>query len=127
MVKIALVGIAAVLVAMLFKNGKMEFGFLISITTCLIILFFGLGKLEVFISVINRIDNYLSINKEYISILMKVIGITYISEFSSALCKDAGYGAIGEQIEFAGKLTIMGISMPVLLALLDTIEQFFQI
>lgn len=125
MIKIALAGIAAVLAAMIFKNGKSEFGLLISLAACIFIFFYGIGRLELFYEVIKRIERYIGIDREYISILLKIVGITYISEFAGSLCKDAGYNAIAGQIEFAGKLSIMGVSIPILLALFDTIDSFF--
>lgn len=124
MIKIALIGIVAVLAAIQFKGGKSEYGILISIIGCVLIFYFGAGKLTTIVEAMNKIQSYLSVNSEYLSILLKIIGITYIAEFSSNLCKDAGYAAIGNQIELAGKLSIMAISMPVLLALLDTIDRF---
>lgn len=127
MEKIALIGIIAVVAANLFKSGKAEYAFFISLTGCILIFYFGIGKLSTIFKAIERIKGYLSINSEYIVILLKIIGITYISEFASNLCKDAGYTAIGNQIELAGKLCIMAISMPVLLALLDTIDRFLTV
>ena len=50
--------------------------------------------------------------------------ITYIAEFSSSICKDAGYQTIAVQIEIFCKLTILALGMPVLLALLETIQEF---
>ena len=47
-----------------------------------------------------------------------------ISEFSANLCKDAGYQAVAGQIEMFGKLSILAISMPVILVLLETIGEF---
>ena len=78
------------------------------------------------IQVIRQIGSYISINEQYIGILIRVIGISYICEFSSALCKDAGYASIASQIEMAGKLTILVMSMPIILALLDTVGSFLQ-
>ena len=54
-----------------------------------------------------------------------MLGITYIGQFSSGICKDAGYEATGAQIELFCKLSLMVLSMPVLLALLQTIQEFF--
>ena len=48
-----------------------------------------------------------------------------MSEFSANLCRDAGYQAVAGQIEMFGKLSILVISMPVLLVLLETLEGFF--
>ena len=53
-----------------------------------------------------------------------MIGITYVAEFSSGICKDAGYQTIAVQIEIFGKLMILVLSMPILTALLDTIREF---
>ena len=53
-----------------------------------------------------------------------MVGITYVAEFASGICKDAGYGSLGNQIEIFGKLSILGISMPILLALFGTLETF---
>ena len=54
-------------------------------------------------------------------ILLKIVGISYITQFSSDMCKECGYGAIGNQIQIFGKLAVMTISMPIVLALIDTI------
>ena len=56
------------------------------------------------------------------STMFKMIGITYIAEFSSGICKDAGYQTLAGQIEIFGKLTILVLGLPVLLALLQTIR-----
>ena len=56
--------------------------------------------------------------------LMKMIGITYVAQFASEICKDAGYGAVGTQIEMFGKVSILFVSMPIMMALLETIGEF---
>ena len=56
---------------------------------------------------------------EYIALLLKMIGVTYLSEFSSSICRDAGYSAVAGQIELVGKLSILTIGMPIVLALFE--------
>ena len=60
----------------------------------------------------------------YLTALMKMVGITYVAEFSAGICRDAGFGALGSQIEIFGKLSILAVSMPILLALMETIQGF---
>ena len=48
-----------------------------------------------------------------------MIGVTYISEFASSLCRDAGYSTVAGQIELVGKLSILTIGMPIVLALFE--------
>lgn len=124
MIRIALIGIVAVMFAAHFKGTKSEFGVYIGIAASFLIIYFGISKLEIILNAIKKIESYISINQAYLGILVKIIGITYIAEFSSNLCKDAGHAAIANQIELVGKLTILAISMPILLALLDTVQQF---
>ncbi|HBA97013.1 MAG TPA: stage III sporulation protein AD, partial [Lachnospiraceae bacterium] len=64
------------------------------------ILGLALSRINDVISVIHIAEDYLGNNSIYISILLKMAGITYVAEFSSNLCRDAGFGAVGNQIEF---------------------------
>lgn len=124
MVQIALVGITVVLLAIIFKNNKSEYAVYVSLAGCLLIFFMGVGKLEIIITTIKKIQSYINLNESYIVILIKIIGITYIAEFAANICKDFGHTAIANQIELVGKLTILATGMPILLALLDTINEF---
>lgn len=127
MIKVAVLGVIAVMVGIIFKKGKEEYSLYISIAACITILLMGISKLEVILEAINKLQSYIKINKAYIGILIKIIGITYVTEFAALLCKDSGYHAIGEQVELVGKLTILAISMPILLSLLETINSFLTV
>lgn len=124
MIKIALLGLCAALVAIQFKGKRPEFALYISISTCLIIFALGVTKIKSIMAIVDKIQSYISISPTYIAILLKMIGITYIAEFSANLCKDAGYDAISNQISIVGKLTILSMSMPIIVSLLDTIRAF---
>jgi stage III sporulation protein AD len=124
MIQIALIGIIVVLMAIQFKSSKSEYAVYISLVGCILIFYLGVNKLEIIINTIKKIQTYISLNETYISILIKIIGITYIAEFSSNICKDCGHTAVANQIELVGKLTILATGMPILLALLDTINEF---
>lgn len=124
MVKIALAGIVAVLCALLIKNEKAEYAVFISMAGCLLIFLFGISKLEVILAAIGRFRGYLGAGSEYLPVLLRIVGITYLAEFSADLCRDAGFSAVAGQVELAGKLTIMAVSLPILLALLEVLEEF---
>ena len=126
MIKIAVMGVAAVLLSLQLRSGKREFELFIVLGACLCIFGFILTKLEVVIQAVNQMQNYVHLDVKYVAILVKMIGITYVAEFSSNLCRDAGYQAVAVQIEMFGKLSILAISMPVLLALLQTVSEFLQ-
>lgn len=124
MFRIAIIGLIAVILGVQFKRSHSEYDTYLSLSACVVIVFLGVSRLEIIVDGINRIQNYITISPVYLSILLKIVGITYIAEFASNLCKDAGHAAISNQIELVGKLTILSVSMPILLALLDTINDF---
>lgn len=123
-VQVGVIGVAGVLLAIQFKSGKAEYGIYISIALSLLIFFIILGYMDTILKMIRSIGSYINIDAVYISIFLKMIGITYIAEFSSNICKDAGYQTIAGQIEIFGKLAILTLSLPILTALLDTIKGF---
>ena len=83
-----------------------------------------LERLRDAVDSLGRIGNYIKVDQRFFGTMIKMIGITYLAEFSSGICKDAGYGALGNQIEIFGKLSILAVSLPVILALLETLQGF---
>ena len=121
---IGILGIAGALLAVELKGLKGEYGIYLVAAVGLVIFFYGITKLKTVIETIRQVQSYIRLNRMYLEVLLKMIGITYIAEFSSGICKDAGYGSLGSQIEIFGKLSVLAVSMPILLALLDMVQQF---
>jgi len=124
MLQMALLAVVTVVVALQFRNQKPEYEIIICICTSLLIMGFAVNKLGGIIRSVRQMQAYVGLDEEYYMILIKIIGITYLSEFASDICKDTGHSSVGNFVELAGKLSIMAISMPVILALFDTIRLF---
>ena len=124
MIQAAMIGIVGVLLALQVKHAKPEFAVYLSMATGVFLLFLTIGKLEVVVESVRLIQNAISVQTTYIQALLKIIGITYISEFAADICKDAGYSTIAGQIGVFSKLSILAISMPIVTALLETIQGF---
>lgn len=123
-VTIAVIGLVAVILAVQLKTVKAEYGVYLVLGAGLVIFFYGLSKLETVLQTLKQIQSYIQIDTMYLGTMMKMIGITYIAEFASGICKDAGYSSLGGQIEIFGKLSILAVSMPILLALMETLKTF---
>lgn len=123
-IQVAALAVAGVLLAVQFKSGKAEYEIYLGAALSILIFFQILGKLNVILEVIKTIGEFLPLNKIFAGTLLKMLGITYVAEFSASICQDAGYQTIARQIEILGKLTILVMSMPILLALLQTIREF---
>ncbi len=124
MIKVAMIGLSGVLLAVILKQQKNEYALYISLGAAVCILVLAVNRLGVVIDAVERLQNFIKIDGSFIKVLVKMIGITYVAEFASGLCKDAGYANVGTQIEMFAKFSIMALSMPVLLALIETIEGF---
>lgn len=124
MLQVGALGVAGVLLAVQFKNMKAEYGTYISITLGMIIFGTLLNQLVPLLEALQDIADSVKLDSAYLKTLWKVIGITYVAEFASSICKDAGYQTIALQIEIFAKITIMVLSLPVLMALLETIRSF---
>ncbi|ONI45204.1 stage III sporulation protein AD [Candidatus Epulonipiscium fishelsonii] len=81
------------------------------------------SQLDVVFQIIQQLANKVNMEGTYLTIIFKIIGIAYISEFGYQLCKDAGEEGIGGKIQFAAKVMIFVVAAPVILALIDLITQ----
>ena len=124
MIKVAMIGVSGVLLAVLLKQQKNEYALYISLGVAVCILLLAVNRLVV--ETVGRLGKYIQIDGSFVRLLLKMLGITYVAEFAAGICKDAGYANVSTQIEMFAKFSIMALSMPILLALIETIEGFLQ-
>lgn len=122
--KVAMLGLGGVLLAVFLKQQKQEYALYIGLGCAVCILLFAVERLGAVMDSVKQLQSFISVDSSYIKALIKMIGITYVAEFASSLCQDAGYSSIGNQIEMFGKLSIIVLSMPILLVLIETLEGF---
>ena len=122
MIRIGLIGIVGVLFAVAIKSYKAEYGIYITVAVCLIFLEYIVRYFMQILTGMEQIRGYLNENYQYLTLLLKAVGATYACEFCAGICKDAGYGGVAGQVEMLGKLYILSVGMPVLLALMENIQ-----
>lgn len=122
-IKIATIAIAGVLLALFMKHNKPEYCIYIVLCSGVIIFFFAISKLETILTGIYQIEAALPLDMIYMKSLLKIIGVTYLAEFTVGICKDAGFLTIASQVEIFGKLAVLAFGMPIITALLKTVEE----
>ena len=122
--RIAALGTAGVLLGITVKGAKPEFALLVTVGAGLCILAGTVGKMQYLLGMLAQMKSYLPVDSSYLNTLLKMLGITYVGQFSAGICKDAGYSSIAGQIELFARLAVLAVSMPVLLALLETVHDF---
>ena len=123
-VKIGLLGIIGVLLAVQFKNTKPEYALYIGLATAILVFYYVVRNLYSLSNQLASLQKYMAEGGGYLGTLLKIVGITYICEFSAGICKDAGYTSIAGQIEVLGKLSVMFAGLPILLAVIEQIQNF---
>lgn len=117
-IAIALIGL---IIIILLKQYKPEFSIYISLLVGVLILLLITDKLSGIINLLQSIANKASINSEFLSLLIKMTGIAFLSEFAVSICKDSGEGAIASKIEIGTKIIIISMSIPIISSLLEII------
>ena len=123
MLKIVLISIAAMFLAMVAGAHKKEYAFLIALCAALLIFSYGISRIQFIADQIEVFEREVNLSGEYIAILLKMVGIAYLSQFAVSLCRDAGQGAIAGQVSFAGKISMLLVSLPILEGLVKTIGE----
>lgn len=124
MIKIVAVGVGAALLAAWVKSIKAEYAMWVILSTGIFLGLCAVMKLEVIVEELNFLQRYFSSYGSYFKLLIKIIGITYLAEFSADLCKDAGANTLASQIELFAKLSILVLCMPIMTSLLETVDYF---
>lgn len=123
-INICLIAVVCVITAVLLKSYKQEFSVFIIIALSLVFLTWMLNALQEFQNQFNTIISELEQNKSFYKILFKIVGISYICEFTSGICKDAGYSSVAAQVEIMGKMLVFLSGVPVLLSVVETIRNY---
>lgn len=119
MFKVLGIALAGAVTAIIIKEYKPVFAISIGCITAIIIFIMLLEQISYVFDVVHVIASRLSFQDEYITIIIRIIGLAYLARFGSEICRDAGQNAIAQKIELAGKIAITVTSIPVLTAILN--------
>ena len=120
--KIVVFALSSCILCILMKQYRPEYSFAVSLAAGIIILLYALPALS---SVFKSIDSFVqkaNINTVYIKTAVKIMGLSYITQFASEMCRDAGENALASCVETCGKIIMLALSLPVAEALFKLIE-----
>lgn len=124
MIQIVGLGLIATFLALVVKEQKPMFAFLLTVFVGVIIFLFLIDEIQQVIAMIDRLAKNANINTVYLQTILKIIGISYIAEFGAQIAKDAGQATIASKIELAGKILILVLAIPILTAIIELILSF---
>ena len=114
-------GFVVMLLILVVKQQRPEFAVQLSITLAVVIFLLVLSKINLVLDLFNDLAAKADISQMYLNTILKIIGIAYITDFGAQVCRDAGESAVAGKIEFAGKIMVMIMAVPIIALVLDTI------
>ena len=124
-----IIGVAFVtaITAILLKSTKPELSFTVTVTGVIIILVFVADMLQNTVNIIAAIANLTGIENGLVKILLKIVGIGYLTEFSAGILNDFGSNAVADKVILGGKLTILILSLPIIEGVLKLVSGFLEL
>ncbi|WP_026693551.1 stage III sporulation protein AD [Peribacillus kribbensis] len=119
--KIVGMSLIATFLALVIKEQKPNFAFLLVVFVGCSIFLMLVGQISDILHMIQKIALKANVNMVYLETILKIIGIAYIAEFAAQITKDAGQGAIASKIELGGKIIILAMAIPILTVIIETI------
>lgn len=120
-IQIVGLGFVVTLLILIIKRERPEIAVQLSLAMVTIIFLLVLSKIGVVLNMFRDLAEKANISYTYLNTILKIIGIAYITEFGAQVCRDAGEGAIASKVEFAGKVFVMILAIPIIALVLDTI------
>lgn len=117
--KIIGVGLAGGVLTVTVRHCKPEYGVLTGLITVAVMLFMTLDAIVPAINGITEITNRAGVDAKYVAAVVKVVGIAYVSQFGAEVLRDSGENAIASKVELAGKVVILGLTLPIVREFLE--------
>lgn len=124
MEKIVILAVVGVLFIILLKEQKASLAFILTLAICMIVIFNILDYGAILMEGLEVFEAYFDSSGYYIKLILKMVGITYLCEFGTQICKDVGQGAIATQVELFGKIMVLVTGLPIILAIIEQIVKF---
>ena len=119
--KVIALGLIGTIFSVLLKKENPQIAMLTAAVTGILIFLMLCSPLGELIILLKETAKQAGVGEGYFGIVLKVIGIAYLTQFGAQLCADAGESAIAAKIELAGKVLMMAAAAPVLTDLLETV------
>jgi stage III sporulation protein AD len=117
------VGFALVVTVLLvaLRQQRPDMAIMLSLAAAVLILFFLVDQIWQAIALLQELASRAGVRDAYVRVLLRVMGIAYLAELGSQVCRDAGEGTMATKVEMAGKIVILVLAVPIVRALAEAI------
>ncbi|MDD4801720.1 MAG: stage III sporulation protein AD [Syntrophomonas sp.] len=120
-----IVGLALIttIFLLVLRQEKPVMAVLLSLVFSIIIFTLMMGKLASIIDVMRELSRRAGLNYFFLATILKIMGVAYLGEFAAVICKDAGEQAVAKKVEFAAKIIIAVMALPIMVAILESLME----
>lgn len=118
-----IVGLALVVtvISIVLKQIRPEIALQLSILAGASIFILVMSKIKVIVDLLQSLADQANISSYYLLIVLKIVGVAYLAEFGAQICRDAGEGALASKIELAAKVSVIGLAIPIIVAITESL------
>lgn len=121
------IGIIGALVCVVINQYKPEYTMLAAMATGLVILLLIIPEVSLITEYLNEIMQVGQIDLSYGKTIVKALGICIVTQLASDTCKDCGQSSIASKIELGGKVSVLVISIPIFVSLIETVQDLINL
>ncbi len=120
------VGIVTAVLSLLVKQHRPELAIVIPILGGIAIFLLVAPYLRGMVEMFENLAEQAGMQNQYLKLILKMIGVAYLCQFTAELCRDAGEVSVAGKIELGGKLLILSLSMPIVTQFLGLVESIIR-
>ena len=124
-----IIGVAFItaITAVILKTTKPELSFAVTVTGIIVIFMFLVDGLKNTLNIFTAITSVTGVENGLLKILLKIVGVGYLTEFGAGILNDFGSHSIADKVVLCGKVTIVALSIPVIESLLQLVSGFLKL
>lgn len=121
--KILAIAILTCIATLIVKQVKPDFASLVALAGGIVILLILIDYVQDVLSVFHYIVEKANLSPTILSVVLKIIGIGYLTEFTANICQDSGSSSLASKVILAGKIIILVLSLPIVKNIIDIIVE----
>lgn len=122
-IRIAVIGVVGAILAVTLQQQKKELALVLTVMVGVLLLYRSSGYLQEVIGGLRQMADAAGLSGDHIKLLFKLLAVSYVVEFGSEICKDAGQQSMAGKIQLGGKLMMAALALPIFQSLLTLITE----
>ena len=114
------------ILALVVGNNRKDFAMLLSISVCCVLVLCAVSYLKPVLNYLEKLRVLGNLDSEVVKILIKAVGIGFLTEISVLICNDAGNASTGKVLQYLGTSVILWLSVPLFQMMTELLQRMLE-